>query len=128
MADGAAVRGARAGARRREMIHVKFLVSVIDRATGSATPDEMVAIEAFNAALELEGQLVLAGGLADPGESLVVDGRGAETVVTEGPLHTAREYVSGFWVLEISDPELVRPIAAEASRACNRRVEVRSFL
>ena len=41
---------------------MKYLVSVIDDKTGSATPAEMAAIDAFNERLEAEGHWVFAGG------------------------------------------------------------------
>ena len=44
-----------------------YLISVIDDTTGSATPDEMAAIDAFNARLTADGHWVFAGGLAAPG-------------------------------------------------------------
>lgn len=105
-----------------------FLISVIDTSTGSATPEEIEAIDSFNAALRLEGQLVFAGGLAAPDEARVIDGREGETVVVDGPLHDAKEHVSGFWLLDVPDPEIAPQIAAEASRACQRRVELRPLL
>lgn len=107
---------------------MRILVSVIDHETGSATAAEIVAIDALNDRLRADGRLVLACGVSDPSEARVVDARGdQEPVFSEGPLHDTKEYVSGFWVLdvgEVSDGEVIA-VAAEASRACNRRVEVR---
>lgn len=107
---------------------MRILVSVIDHETGGASAQEIVAIDAFNVRLRAEGRLVLACGISDPSEARVVDGRGdQEPVFAEGPLHDTKEYVSGFWVLdvgEVTDGEMIA-VAAEASRACNRRVEVR---
>ena len=45
---------------------MQYLVSVIDDGTGSGTPDEMAAIDAFNDRLQAEGHWVFAGGLASP--------------------------------------------------------------
>jgi len=107
---------------------VKFLVSVIDSATGSATPAEMAAIDEFNDALRADGHWVFAGGLTGPSEARLVDGRGPEPVVTEGSLHEGAEYRSGFWILEAEDIETALRLAGEGSRACHRRVEVRALL
>ena len=48
--------------------------------------------------------------------------------VTAGPLHGSDEYLSGFWIVEAPDAQVARVLAVEASRHCNRRVEVRAFL
>jgi hypothetical protein len=56
---------------------MQYLVSVIDDKTGSATPDEMAAINAFNDRLEAEGHWVFAGGLNSPSAATVIDNRGA---------------------------------------------------
>lgn len=107
---------------------MKFLVSVIDGVTGSATPDEMAAIDAFNDRLTAEGHWVLAGGLAAPGASTVIDNRGGAAVVTDGPFVESTDYVAGFWIIEARDHDVALQLAAEGSRSCNRRVELRPFL
>lgn len=105
-----------------------FMISVIDDATGSATPEEMTEIDSFNAALRQEGQLVFAGGLAAPAEARVIDARGSASDVTAGPLHEGREHVSGFWLVDLPDAEMAQHVATAASRACHRRVELRPLL
>lgn len=100
---------------------------MIDDQADSGTPEEIAAIDEFNAGLEAEGRLVLACGITAPSEARVVDGRGDEPVVTRGPLHSAREFVSGFWVLRADDAAHGERLALEASRACGRRIEVRAL-
>ncbi len=107
---------------------MQYLVSVIDDKTGSATPAEMVAINAFNDRLVAEGHWVFAGGLDSPGTATVIDGRGGEAMFSDGPFLESKEYLAGFWVLEAADPDVARKLAAEGSTACNRKVEVRPFL
>jgi hypothetical protein len=107
---------------------MQYLVSVIDDKTGSATPDEMVAIDAFNDRIQAEGHWVFAGGLASPGAATVVDNRGGEAVFTDGPFLESKEYLAGFWIMEAADLDVALKLAAEGSKACNRRVEVRPFL
>jgi hypothetical protein len=107
---------------------MQYLVSVIDDRTGSATPEEMDAIHAFNARVKDEGHWVFAGGLASPSAATVIDNRGAETVFTDGPFVESKEYLAGFWVFEAPDLDVALKIAADGSKACNRRVEVRPFL
>lgn len=108
-----------------------YLISVIDHTTGSATPDEMAAIDSFNARLTADGHWVFAGGLAAPGAATVVDhraGRAGRPVVTDGPFIESKEYLSGFWIVDAPDGEVALRLAGEASRHCNRRVELRPFL
>lgn len=108
---------------------MQYLLSVIDDRTNSGTPEEMVAISAFNAdRLQAGGHWVFAGGLNAPGTATVIDNRGPETLVTDGPFVESKEHLAGFWVIEAADLDVALKLAAEASKACNRRVEVRPFL
>jgi hypothetical protein len=107
---------------------MKYLVSVIDSRTGSATSTEMASIDAFNERLRADGHWVFAGGLGPPGAATVVDSRGEEAVFADGPFLESKEYVSGFWIIEAPDIDAALKLAAEGSRCCNRKVEVRPFL
>lgn len=107
---------------------MQFLINVIDETTGSATSDEMAAIDVFNDRLVADGAWIFAGGLASPAEATVVDNRGTEALITDGPFLESKEYVAGFWIIQASDAEAALRLATEASRACNRRVELRTFL
>ena len=107
---------------------MQYLVSVIDETTNSATPAEMAAINAFNDRLEAEGHWVFAGGLGAPSTATVIDNRGGEAMVTDGPFLESKEYLGGFWVIEAPDLDVALKLAAEGSRQCNRKVEVRPFL
>jgi hypothetical protein len=108
---------------------MQYLVSVIhDQIPGSATSDEMAAIDVFNDRLMAEGHWVFAGGLGSPEPATVVDNRGAEPVFTDGPFVESKEYLAGFWILEAPDLDVALELAAEGSKACNRKIEVRPFL
>ena len=107
---------------------MQYLVSVIDEQTGSATPAEMAAIDAFNDRLEADGHRVFAGGLASPSAATVIDNRDGQAIFTDGPFVESKEYLAGFWVIEAPDLDVALKLAAEGSRSCNRKVEVRPFL
>ena len=47
---------------------------------------------------------------------------------TDGPFLESKEYLAGFWIVEAADRELALELAAEGSKVCNRKVEVRPFL
>ena len=68
---------------------MQYLVSVIDDETSSATPDELAATDAFNDRLQAEGHRVFVGGLGSPSAATVVDNRGGEPVLTDGPFLSA---------------------------------------
>jgi hypothetical protein len=107
---------------------MQYLVSVIDDGAGPATPDEMAAIDVFNDRLKADGHWVFAGGLAAPSSATVIDNRGGEAMVTDGPFLESKEYLIGFWIVEASDLDVALKLAAEGSKACNRKIEVRPFL
>jgi hypothetical protein len=107
---------------------MQFLVSVLDDTAGLATPDEMVAIDTFNDLLKSEGHWVFAGGLSAPGSATVIDNRAGKAVFTDGPFLESKVNVAGFWIIEATDLNMALKLAAEGSKACNRRVEVRPLL
>jgi hypothetical protein len=107
---------------------MQYLISVIDDKTGSATSDEMAAINAFNGRLRAAGHWVFAGGLTSPDAATVIDNRAAEAVFTKGPFLESKEYVAGFWIIAAPDLDVALKLAAEGSNHCNRKVEVRPFL
>ena len=107
---------------------MQYLVSVIVDTAGLATPDEEAAIDVFNDRLVAEGHWVFAGGLGEPSTATVIDNRGEEAMFTDGPFLESKEYLAGFWIIEAADLDVALKLAAEGSKACNRKVEVRPFL
>ena len=107
---------------------MQYLVSVIDDGAGLATPEQDAAIDVFNERLQAEGHWVFAGGLGSPVTATVVDSRGGEPVFTDGPFVESKEYLAGFWIMEAPDLDVALKLAAEGSKACNRKIEVRPFL
>ncbi len=107
---------------------MQYLVSVINDTASLATPDEMAAIDVFNDRLQAEGHWVFAGGLGSPSSATVIDNRGGEAMITDGPFLESKEYIVGFWVMEAPDLDVALKLAADGSRACNRKIEVRPFL
>ena len=110
---------------------MQYLVSVIAATADSpalATLEEEAAIDVFNERLQAEGHWVFAGGLGAPSTATVIDNRGGEPMFTDGPFIESKEYLAGFWVLEAADLDVAIKLAAEGSKACNRKIEVRPFL
>src|SRR5262249_51194914 len=107
---------------------MQYLVSVIAGTADLATPDEQAAIDVFNEGLIAEGHWVFAGGLAAPSSATVIDNRGEEAIFTDGPFLESKEHLAGFWIMEAPDLDVALKLAAEGSKACNRKIEVRPFL
>jgi hypothetical protein len=110
---------------------MQYLVSVIAATADSpalATPEEDAAIDVFNERLQAEGHWVFAGGLGAPSTATVIDNRGGEPMFTDGPFIESKEYLAGFWVMEAADLDVAIKLAADGSKACNRKIEVRPFL
>ena len=116
---------------------MQYLISVIDNAADLAILDEMAAagnpspesrtLDAFNDRLVAEGHWVFAGGLAAPGTATMIDNRGGEALFTDGPFVESKEYLGGLWIIEAADLDEALKLAAEGSKACDRKVEVRPF-
>ena len=107
---------------------MQYLVSVINDKTNSGTPEEQAAIDVFNDRLMAEGHWVFAGGLGAPSSATVIDNRGEEAMFSDGPFVESKEYLVGFWIIEAPDLDVALKLAADGSKACNRKVEVRPFL
>ncbi len=84
-------------------------------------------VDRFNAKLRESGKWVFAGGLHEPSSATVVDGTGAEIVTTDGPYAESKEFLGGFWVIQAADLDEALTLAAEGSKACRNKVEVRPF-
>jgi len=106
---------------------MQYMISVIADTTDLATPDEMAAIDAYNDRLMAEGHWVFAGGLESPSTATVIDNRRDEALFTDGPFLESKEHLAGFWIIQAADLDVALKLAAQGSKACNRKVEVRPF-
>lgn len=107
---------------------MQYLVSVINDSDTEATDDEMAAITAYNNRLRAEGHWVFAGGLAAPESATVIDNRSDAAVFSDGPFVETKEFLVGLWIIEAADLDEALKLAAEGSKSCNRKLEVRPFL
>src|SRR3954471_3682362 len=107
---------------------MQYLFSVIHDKNELGTEEERVAISAFNRRLKAEGHWVFAGGLGFPDTATVIDNRGEEPMFTDRPFLESKEYLAGFWIIDAPDLDVALQLAAEGSKVCHRKVEVRPFL
>ena len=75
-------------------------------------------MKAFAKELKTNGELVGAEGLAMPGEARIV--RATKTgapAVTDGPYPEGKEFLAGYWIVDVETTERAYEIAARASTA-----------
>ena len=107
---------------------MKFIIFVIDDQTEKASSNEMEAINAFNDKLQADGHWITAAGINHGAAATVLDNRAGAGLVTQGSLYSQEEHYSGFWLIEAANQEIALELAAEGSKACNRKVELRPYL
>jgi hypothetical protein len=103
-------------------------------------PEELKAHIGFmiklNKELKAEGAFVLAEGLASPGEARIVRaGKNGSPEVTDGPFAETKEFLAGYWIVDVETPQQAYAIAARASAApgiggkpLNMPIEVRQVM
>ena len=109
---------------------MRYLFAVIANRTGEilADHDEMAAIDSFNEKVDAAGQRIMAAGVAAPDQAIVFDFRGNRESIVRKPIVDSDLFMAGFWIIEAENDTVAHALAAEASHACNRPIEVRPFL
>ena len=81
------------------------------------------------------GELVAAEGLAGPDQARLVRAGKDGKPVTDGVFPEAKEFLAGYWIVDVDSPERAYQIAAEASAApgaggapMNMAIEVRQVM
>ena len=85
-------------------------------------PEEIQAHIGFmgdvNAKLVADGEWVQGEGLGGPAQAKIVRaGSAGEPVVTEGPFAETKEFLAGWWIVDVDTPERAVEIAAHISTA-----------
>jgi hypothetical protein len=101
------------------------------------SPDDVKRMMGFmdqlNADLRKSGQWVIAEGLVSPEEARLVTANADGTPsVTDGPFAETKEFIAGFWIIEVKDADEAYRFAARVSscpgpggKPLNMPVEVR---
>jgi hypothetical protein len=103
------------------------------------TPDDFKAHIAFmhdlNRDLKSAGEFAAAEGLAPPGQAKVVRAGKDGKPITDGPFAETKEFLVGYWIVDVDRPERAYEIAARASTApgpggkpLNMPIEVRQVM
>jgi len=92
-------------------------------------------MQGLNKALRESGELVSAEGLADPKQAKLVRAGKDGAPITDGVFPEAKEYLAGYWIVDVESPEQAYAIAARASAApgpggkpINMPIEVRQVM
>ncbi|HWY48753.1 MAG TPA: YciI family protein [Bryobacteraceae bacterium] len=88
---------------------------------GSMPKDDIKAHIAFqhglDKALRESGELVSAEGLADPKQAKLVRAGKHGEPITDGVFPESKEFLAGYWIVDVDSPEQAYKIAARASAA-----------
>ena len=88
---------------------------------GTWAPEDIKAHIAFmigfNKKLQASGEFVDAQGLAGPEEAKSVRARKDGTPDTDGPFAESKEFLAGFWILDVENSARAVQIAAQISAA-----------
>jgi hypothetical protein len=90
--------------------------------TSEWKPDDFKAMinymHELNRDLTAAGELAAAEGLATPGEARIVRaGKNGVPAVTDGPFPEAKEFLAGYWIVDVDRTERAYEIAARVSSA-----------
>jgi hypothetical protein len=95
----------------------------------------MTFMHTFNKKLAAAGEFVGGEGLSAPGEAKLVKAAKDGTPVTDGVFPEAKEFLAGYWIVDVADPARAYQLAAEISAApgprgapLNMNVEVRQVM
>jgi hypothetical protein len=92
-------------------------------------------MRAFSKELKDSGVFVATEGLAWPKEAKIVRAGGDGEPITDGVFPEAKEFLAGYWIIDVESPEQAYKIAARVSQAPgpegksgNMPIEVRQVL
>ena len=74
-------------------------------------------MHAFNKELKDSGVLVATEGLAFPDEAKIVRAGSDGKPITDGVFPESKEFLAGYWIVDVESPEQAYKIAARASAA-----------
>jgi hypothetical protein len=74
-------------------------------------------MQTFTQKLSEAGELVATEGLAAPDQAKRVRADKDGRLVTDGAFAESKEYLAGFWIVDVDSPERAFEIAGEASKA-----------
>jgi len=77
----------------------------------------MAFMQTFTRRLQEAGELVGNAGLASPERAKLVRAGDDGLLITDGVFAESKEFLAGYWIVDVETPERAYEIAAEASKA-----------
>jgi len=120
---------------------MKYILMMNTMKTGQGIPEwpkqdlqaHIAFMMALNKELRASGELVSAEGLSFPDQAKLVRAGEGGMPITDGVFPESKEFLAGFWIIAVANPERAYAIAARISAApgprgapLNMPIEVRS--
>jgi hypothetical protein len=74
-------------------------------------------MKSFNKKLQAAGELVTAEGLTGPDQAKLVRAGKDGQPITDGVFAESKEFLAGYWIIDVDSPERAYQLAAEVSAA-----------
>jgi hypothetical protein len=122
---------------------MKYILMMNTMRAGHGVPDwpakdlraHIAFMMSFDKELRESGELVSAEGLAFPDQAKLVRAGKDDTPITDGVFPEGKEFLAGYWIVDVDTPERAYAIAARASAApgpggapLNMPIEVRPVM
>jgi hypothetical protein len=122
---------------------MKYILMMNTMKAGNGVPDwphadlqaHVAFMKEFCQELSASGELVSAEGLAFPDQAKLVRAGKDGTPITDGIFPEGKEFLAGYWIVDVASPERAYSIAAKASAApgpggapLNMPIEVRQVM
>lgn len=97
--------------------------------------DHIAFMRSLNKRLLAVGEFVSVEGLSDPDQAKLIRAGASGEPITDGVFPETKEFLAGYWIVDVETPERAYAIAAEASAApgpggepLNMGIEVRQIM
>lgn len=122
---------------------MKYILMMNTMRVGQGVPDwpkkdlqaHIAFMRKFGQELRESGELVSAEGLSFPDQARLVRAGKDGTPITDGVFPESKEFLAGYWIVDVATPERAYALAAQASAApgpggvpLNMPIEVRPVL
>lgn len=110
-----------------------YLLTIYTPAGGTVPPPERLAkimqgVQAVTDEAKAAGAWVFNGGLHAPSTATVLQAKGEEVLMTDGPYVEGKEYVGGFTIVQAPDLDAALEWGRKYARVIGLPIEVRPFV
>ena len=117
--------GAEARAQMKGIDDMKYILMMNTMRVGHRVPDwpkkdlqaHIAFMRSFDKELRASGELVSSEGLSFPDQAKLVRAGKNGTPITNGVFPESKEFLAGYWIVDVETPERAYAIAARASAA-----------